>query len=45
MVAQDTGGAIRGVKRADVFWGFGAQAGHAAGLMKAPARRWVLQPR
>jgi membrane-bound lytic murein transglycosylase A len=45
MVAQDTGGAIRGVKRADVFWGFGAQAGHAAGLMKAPARMWVLQPR
>jgi membrane-bound lytic murein transglycosylase A len=45
MVAQDTGGAIRGVKRADVFWGFGAEAGHAAGLMKAPARMWVLQPR
>lgn len=45
MVAQDTGGAIRGVKRADVFWGFGPEAGHAAGLMKAPARMWVLQPR
>jgi membrane-bound lytic murein transglycosylase A len=45
MVAQDTGGAIRGVKRADVFWGFGPQAGHDAGLMKAPARMWVLQPR
>jgi membrane-bound lytic murein transglycosylase A len=45
MVAQDTGGAIRGVKRADVFWGFGPEAGHAAGLMKAPARMWVLQPK
>jgi len=45
MVAQDTGGAIRGVKRADVFWGFGAEAGQAAGMMKAPARMWVLQPR
>ena len=45
MVAQDTGGAIRGVKRADVFWGFGAEAGRAAGMMKAPARMWVLQPR
>ena len=45
MVAQDTGGAIRGVKRADVFWGFGPEAGHAAGMMKAPARMWLLQPR
>lgn len=45
MVAQDTGGAIRGVKRADVFWGFGPQAAQAAGLMKAPARMWVLEPR
>jgi membrane-bound lytic murein transglycosylase A len=44
MVAQDTGGAIRGVKRADVFWGFGADAALAAGTMKAPARMWVLQP-
>lgn len=26
VVAQDTGGAIRGVVRADFFWGFGAQA-------------------
>ena len=45
MVAQDTGGAIRGVKRADVFWGFGVDAAQAAGLMKATARMWVLQPR
>ena len=45
MVAQDTGGAIRGLKRADVFWGFGPEAGRAAGLMKAPARMWVLEPR
>ena len=45
MVAQDTGGAIRGTKRADVFWGFGPEAGHAAGLMKAPARMWVLETR
>ena len=26
-MAQDTGGAIRGVVRADLFWGFGAQGG------------------
>jgi membrane-bound lytic murein transglycosylase A len=43
MVAQDTGGAIRGTKRADVFWGFGEDAALAAGLMKAPARMWVLE--
>lgn len=45
MVAQDTGGAIRGIKRADVFWGFGPDAAQAAGLMKAGARMWVLEPR
>jgi membrane-bound lytic murein transglycosylase A len=45
MVAQDTGGAIRGARRADLFWGFGAEAAKAAGLMKAPARMWVLEPR
>ena len=44
MVAQDTGGAIRGTRRVDIFWGFGEAAGHAAGLMKAPARMWVLEP-
>ncbi|MGE0316072.1 MAG: murein transglycosylase A [Lautropia sp.] len=45
MVAQDTGGAIRGRQRADVFWGFGATAEQAAGAMKAPGRFWVLTPR
>ncbi len=43
-VAQDTGGAIRGTKRADLFWGFGPEAAEAAGRMKAPARMWVLEP-
>src|SRR5690606_29240563 len=45
MVAQDTGGAIRGTKRADLFWGFGVDAALAAGTMKAPARTGVLEPR
>ncbi|MDO4905691.1 MAG: MltA domain-containing protein [Lautropia sp.] len=45
MLAQDTGGAIRGARRADYFWGFGNQAGMAAGLMKAPVRMWVLVPK
>ena len=35
MIAQDTGGAIRGPVRGDVFWGYGEQAEHYAGLMKS----------
>jgi membrane-bound lytic murein transglycosylase A len=44
MLAQDTGGAIRGLVRADLFWGFGASAGESAGKMKQPARMWLLWP-
>ena len=44
MHAQDTGGAIRGVVRADFFWGFGADAGAQAGRMKQPGQMWVLLP-
>ena len=29
MVAQDTGGAIKGNVRADFFWGFGPEAGRS----------------
>ena len=45
MVAQDTGGAIKGQVRADFFWGMGNQAGQIAGRMKQPGRLWVLLPR
>lgn len=45
VLAQDTGGAIRGINRADLFWGFGPQAGEAAGKMKQPGRLWLLWPR
>ena len=44
MVAQDTGGAIRGAVRADFFWGFGDDAGAMAGSMKQSGRMWVLLP-
>ena len=44
MLAQDTGGAIRGVVRADFFWGFGDEAAREAGRMKQPLRMWVLLP-
>ena len=45
MLAQDTGGAIKGAVRADFFWGFGAQAAAQAGKMKQQGRLWVLFPK
>jgi membrane-bound lytic murein transglycosylase A len=45
MIAQDTGGAIRGVVRGDVFWGHGEEAAEIAGRMKHLGRMWVLLPR
>lgn len=44
MVAQDTGGAIRGPVRGDVFFGAGAEAERLAGAMKQPGRWWLLLP-
>jgi membrane-bound lytic murein transglycosylase A len=45
VMAQDTGGAIRGGVRADFFWGFGNEAGELAGRMKQRGRMWVLLPK
>ncbi|WP_420544438.1 murein transglycosylase A [Thauera aminoaromatica] len=45
VMAQDTGGAIKGAVRADFFWGFGAEAGREAGKMRQQGRMWVLLPR
>jgi membrane-bound lytic murein transglycosylase A len=44
MLAQDTGGAIRGRVRADFFWGFGPEAGSMAGRMRQQGRIWILWP-
>lgn len=44
MMAQDTGGAIRGPVRGDVFWGNGPDAERRAGAMKQPGRYWILVP-
>jgi membrane-bound lytic murein transglycosylase A len=44
MVAQDTGSAIKGAQRADVFMGTGDAAGRSAGRMKDPGRMVVLMP-
>lgn len=45
MIAQDTGGAIRGPVRGDVFWGYGDIAEEMAGKMKSKGRYWVLLPK
>ena len=45
VVAQDSGAAIVGSPRADLFWGTGTEAGKAAGLMKTEGRLWLLVPR
>ena len=45
MFAQDTGGAIRGVVRADFYWGTGHKAGEQAGRMRQTAQMWVLWPK
>ena len=44
MVAQDTGSAIKGAQRADVFIGTGDDAGQIAGRIKDPGRLIVLMP-
>lgn len=45
MMTQDTGGAIRGPVRGDVFWGYGDIAEKLAGAMKSQGRYWLLLPR
>ncbi len=45
MIAEDTGGAIRGPVRGDVFWGPGEAAEERAGRMKHPGKLWLLLPR
>ena len=42
---QDTGGAIRGPVRGDVFWGFGERAEQIAGRMKHQGRYFLLLPK
>lgn len=44
-LAQDTGSAIKGQVRADLFWGYGEQAEERAGMMKSPLSLWLLVPR
>ena len=45
VAAQDTGGAIAGEVRADLFWGTGDAAGQLAGDMKQKGAIWLLWPK
>lgn len=45
MIAQDTGGAIRGMVRGDVYWGASERASEIAGKMKNKGRYWLLLPK
>ena len=44
MIAQDTGSAIKGAQRADIFFGTGSEAGRAAGRLRDPGRMVQLLP-
>ena len=45
MIAQDTGTAIRGLIRGDVYWGWGETAAHNAGHMKSRGAMTALLPK
>lgn len=45
MISQDTGAAITGPIRGDIFWGAGEQAWHEAGAMHAEGGIFALLPR
>jgi membrane-bound lytic murein transglycosylase A len=45
MIAQDTGSAIVGPARADIYWGAGDVAGRVAGRLRHPGRFTILIPR
>jgi len=43
--AQDTGGAIKGPNRADMFMGYGEHAKWVAGNLKSPLEIWMMHPK
>ncbi len=45
VIAQDSGGAIRGPVRADIFWGAGERATAIAGRLKSRGRYFLLLPK
>ncbi|MDP1603387.1 MAG: MltA domain-containing protein [Legionella sp.] len=45
MIAQDTGGAIQGVMRGDIYWGSGKRATYLGEHMKNEGHYWLLLPK
>lgn len=45
MLAQDTGGAIQGPLRVDIYTGTGDVAGQLANAQKSPVKLWLLTPK
>jgi len=45
VIAQDTGGAIKGAVRGDYFWGYGDEALSASGKMSSMGRYYILIPK
>ena len=45
MIAQDTGGAIRGFMRGDIYWGSGKLAAFLGEHMKNEGHYWLLLPK
>jgi membrane-bound lytic murein transglycosylase A len=45
VMAQDTGGAIKGEVRADMFLGYGKRAMNLAGELKSPLKLWLFLPK
>jgi membrane-bound lytic murein transglycosylase A len=45
MIAQDTGGAIKGIIRGDVYWGASEKAADIAGHMQSDGQYWILLPK
>jgi membrane-bound lytic murein transglycosylase A len=45
LIAQDTGGVIKGMVRGDIYWGAGEDAAYIAGHMQSSGQLWILLPR
>lgn len=45
LITQDTGGAIHGVVRGDIYWGSGDMAAYIAGHMQSSGEYWILLPK
>jgi membrane-bound lytic murein transglycosylase A len=45
LIMQDTGGAIRGPVRGDVYWGYSADAASIAGRMRSEGAMTVFLPK